>query len=183
MKSMIKRILAIVIGLALLALAACSDEAATSSSTPEPEPPLRVESSEPQAPSSDTPGEAENYKGLTKEEWDDLQKQKAEFEAVPDDEKQTYLMTNEISCERFIHLGWEHYIDNTLIQHVGSEQFESWITEQQANDKCMDIYSFAGYFSIDLETLISLIRDNNLSEVYPIDKLEARYAFMIKEAK
>ncbi len=127
-----------------------------------------------------SPDEAENYQGLTKEEWDGLQKQKAEYEALSDANKQMYLMKYEIGCSKFIHMGWEHYIDNTLIQYVGSDQFDSWITEQQANDQCIDIYSFADYFMIDLETLTSLIRDNNLGELYPIEKLEARYAFMIK---
>ncbi len=44
MKSTTKKILAIVVGLALLALAACSEPDLQSSSTPEPVPPLIVES-------------------------------------------------------------------------------------------------------------------------------------------
>jgi hypothetical protein len=186
MKPTKEAILAIIVALSLLILASCLSSSVQNSNTAEPDPPLRVESVPP--PSSNAPSssmdesaalnEVENYQGLTIKEWDDLQGQKAEYEALPDDEKQKYHVINEISCEKYIHLGWEHYIDNTLIQHVGSEQFESWITEQQSNDQCIDIYSFADYFSIDLETLTSLIRDNNLGEVYPIDKLEARYTFM-----
>ena len=44
MKSTTKKIIALVLAFAMLTFAACSDETATSSSTPEPEPPLRVES-------------------------------------------------------------------------------------------------------------------------------------------
>ncbi len=184
------RIFTLVILLVLLFLAACSNSAAPSSSATLSSQPESASPSSSNAPLSEQPSQSssadevavsdenERYQGLTKEEWDGLQEQKAHFESLSDEEKLNYLQINEIGCSDFIHLRWENMIDSYLIRHVGVERFEEWIAIQLAGKQCINIYSFADHFSIDLETLIAFVRDNNIERIYPVDKLEARYAFM-----
>jgi hypothetical protein len=115
-----------------------------------------------------------DYKGLTKEEWEEMQTQKASYEALTDEEKVGRRESGMLDCEDFVHLWWEHAIDNHLIQYVGSDQF----SELTKEDRHLTIYSFADYFSLDLDTLVSIIQENNLTEIYPVDRLITRYDYM-----
>lgn len=54
--------------------------------------------------------------------------------------------------------------------------------ERRTGDKCSDIYSFSQHFSLDLETLVRIVEENNFTEIYPVDRLQERYSYMIEQS-
>jgi hypothetical protein len=121
---------------------------------------------------------AMHLQALTQEEYKDLQAQKARFEAMTDEQKQIALLGGAFPCEKFIHLEWEHMIDNSLIKLVGVEKFDEWVNARQDSGRCVDIYTFSDRFSLDLNTLVTHIEENGLTGIYPVDRLQARYRYM-----
>lgn len=64
-----------------------------------------------------------------------------------------------------------------FIRHIGEEAFNEWVKKNSDGDSCTNIYSFADEFNLDFEALKSIITDNNLEEIYPLDRLEERYKY------
>jgi hypothetical protein len=116
--------------------------------------------------------------GLTDEEYNLLQAQKARFEAMTDEQKQVALESGMVACAEFIHLEWEEMIDVSFIRLVGEERFREWAANRRDAGRCADIYSFSDRFALDLNTLVTHIEENGLTGIYPIDRLQARYRYM-----
>lgn len=121
----------------------------------------------------------EVYQGLTKEEYEDLQAQKAKYEAMTDEQKQIAREGGTVGCKKFVHLWWEETIDMNFINYVGSDRFSEWIGKNRDNDNCLTIYSFSDEFGLDLNTLKTIVTENHLEEFYPLDRLETRYNYLL----
>lgn len=115
--------------------------------------------------------------GLTNEEYEELQAQKAKFEAMTEEEKQVAMEGGTIGCKKFIHLWWEESIEVRFIRYVGEEAFNEWINRNRDSNNCTNIYNFAEEFGLDYYTLRSIVTENHLEEIYPLDRLETRYNF------
>lgn len=116
--------------------------------------------------------------GLSREQWESLQAEQAAFEAMTPQQQAQALEGGTVGCKRFLHLAWEETFAMPLIDYVGSEQFEAWAgARRQQGDLCLDLYAFARDFSIDQETLVSLIEENGLTELYDLDTLQRRYDY------
>ena len=116
--------------------------------------------------------------GLSREQWESLQAEQAAFEAMTPQQQAQALEGGTVGCKRFLHLAWEETFAMPLIDYVGSEPFEAWAGARgQQSDLCLDLYAFARDFSIDQETLVSLIEENGLTELYDLDTLQRRYDY------
>lgn len=158
----------LVVALVCLIFAACGNisEASSSQST--------GKTSE---PSSSAAAYSDDYQALSKDEYDDLQRRKGEFEALSEEQKQLSLEGGTIGCKRFIHLEWEDTIAVNFILYVGEDKFKAWVKECETNDECTSIYNFADEFEMDFDALKALIAENKLEDFYPLDKLEERYNY------
>ena len=116
------------------------------------------------------------YQGLTQEEWQTLQEQKAAYEALSALE-QKVARESGMGCPHFVHLFWEEAIDIRLMRHVGEDAANEWFNARLAQGECADIYSFARHFGMDFDTLAAFIAENDMTELYPPDKIKARYAY------
>lgn len=121
-----------------------------------------------------------DYQGFTQEQWQELQREKELYDSLTDIEKAAARESGGGSCSQFIHLYWEESIPMVLIEHVGADKFNTWTIEQERTGQCSDIYSFAKEFSIEHDYLVSLIKENNLAEIYDLDTLESRYMYFVK---
>lgn len=122
-------------------------------------------------------GEIIYYQGLEQRDWEFLQKQKAWFEALSDQEKDVVRGNGGIGCENFSHLFWEELHPVGFIRYVGADAFENWARERVAAGLCSDVYSFAAHFSIDIDQFKTLIEEHHESDFYHIDTLERRWAY------
>ena len=121
----------------------------------------------------------QQYQGFTQEQWNILQDQKEQYGHLSEQERANADFNGEIECYEFNHLRWEHFIANPLIEHVGVDEFESWLKEIDSinnADQC-NIYSFSLYFSIQLDELVSLIETNGLTEIYDLETIKRRYTY------
>lgn len=116
------------------------------------------------------------YNGLSQEEYEGLAAERASYEAMSAEEQQLLLESGGVSCPVFRHLWWEDSIDLNLINLVGSDAFKQWVTQQSDQGQCSDIYSFAKEFGLDYPALQQVILDNDLTEIYPLERLRARAA-------
>jgi hypothetical protein len=130
------------------------------------------------ASQASTAPQGDAYEGLAEAQWNAMQTAKAEFEALSEQQQQEMLEGDTLEyCRHFEHLRWEENYSNTLIKHVGSEEFQTWIEQRTSEELCPDIYTFMDSFAIDMEEMEALIQDNELEEIYPLEEMLARYAY------
>jgi hypothetical protein len=133
---------------------------------------------------TNTAPQTDKYEGLTATEWDAMQTAKEEFESLSEQQQQEIMEGDTLEwCRHFKHFRWEENYSNTLIKYVGSEEFQNWIEKQSSEELCPDIYSFMDFFEIDMEEMKTIIKDNNLEEYYPLEKMTKRYEYYIDIAR
>ncbi|MDR2908660.1 MAG: hypothetical protein LBU86_02080 [Oscillospiraceae bacterium] len=126
----------------------------------------------------DTPA-TPDYHGFSQEQWNELQRQKAEYGDLSDEERGHAAFNGEIDCTDFSHLRWEHDIADVLYKHVGTDKFDLFLTTIGSSYDHCNIYSFAEHFSISLDELLSLIETNGLAHHYDLDTIKRRYTHLV----
>jgi hypothetical protein len=130
------------------------------------------------ASQADAAQQSDAYEGLTATQWEAMQAAKEEFHALSEQQQQEILEGDTLEfCRYFQHLRWEENYATTLIKHVGSEEFQTWIETRTSEDLCPDIYAFMDSFDIDMEEMEAIIKDNELEELYPLEEMQTRYAY------
>lgn len=157
------------------------NEADTTPSTPDVAETVPAEQNEtdtaPAEPDAVSNASADPYQGLSQEQWQLLQDQKELYADASDEMLSEAVFNGDIECENFIHLYWEDGIEGHLVRYVGSDEFNAWTINRAYDGLCTDIYSFAEHFSIELDELVSIINENNLTHIYDVATLERRYAY------
>ena len=108
----------------------------------------------------------------------------SETESLPADETNQSgesSISNNYSIEEERAINHFTTYDSLLITHVGQENFETWMQEQQANGKSAGIKAFIDHFQIDRATLEScspgLFTQTELDALYGGDEEAIRTAF------
>ena len=146
--------------------AGCSQDAASAVSDTQ-EPPSSSEESQP----SPSTGE----KALTPDEISLLDAAREAYASMTPEEQALARSQERVWCPNFDHLDWETRIEVSLIRYVGEEEFASWSDGRWDRGLCTSIYDLARDFSISYPEMEELIRSNGLEELYPLQRVKARF--------
>lgn len=137
--------------------------------------PAATESAAPLAPASSVAEAGLDEAGLTQEEAAQLAAAKDAYEAMSPEDQALARAQERVWCPNFDHLDWETRIDTHLIRYVGEEEFAAWADGRWEQGLCTSIYDLARDFSIPYQEMESLIQENGLEGLYPLERVKARF--------